>query len=86
MQSWPVQDAKARFSELLERCVRDGPQKVTRRGKDAAVVVSATEWERLNRQAPMTIKEWLLAEHPRYDDFEIPERKSFGKLDIPDFT
>ena len=35
-------DAKARFSELLETCLREGPQLVTRRGADAAVLV--TEW------------------------------------------
>lgn len=33
MQDWPVQDAKARFSELLEACVNEGPQLVTRRGE-----------------------------------------------------
>ncbi|HEY7245681.1 MAG TPA: type II toxin-antitoxin system Phd/YefM family antitoxin [Xanthobacteraceae bacterium] len=39
MKSWPVQDAKARFSELLETCLREGPQLVTRRGEKAAVLV-----------------------------------------------
>ncbi|WP_341237986.1 type II toxin-antitoxin system prevent-host-death family antitoxin [uncultured Limnobacter sp.] len=34
MQTWPVQDAKARFSELLDTCLRDGPQAVSRRGED----------------------------------------------------
>lgn len=82
MDSWPVRDAKARFSELLKRCEHDGPQTISRRGKDMAVVVSAHEWERLNPRPTMTIKEWLLAEHPRYDDLEIPERRSRGKSDL----
>ncbi len=43
MQTWPVQDAKARFSEFLETCLIDGPQMVTRRGSEAAVLVSAEE-------------------------------------------
>ncbi|HLJ71856.1 MAG TPA: type II toxin-antitoxin system prevent-host-death family antitoxin, partial [Roseiarcus sp.] len=42
MRSWPVQDAKARFSEMLETCMREGPQLVTKRGAEAAVLVPAT--------------------------------------------
>ena len=41
MQTWPVQDAKARFSEFLEKCLTDGPQMVTRRGAEAAVLQQA---------------------------------------------
>ena len=36
MNAWPVQDAKARFSEFLETCLADGPQMVTRRKASAA--------------------------------------------------
>jgi hypothetical protein len=36
MQIWPVQDAKARFSELLDTCLKDGPQMVARRGAETA--------------------------------------------------
>ncbi|TLY65017.1 MAG: type II toxin-antitoxin system Phd/YefM family antitoxin [Gammaproteobacteria bacterium] len=46
-RNWPVQDAKARFSELLEACVREGPQIVTRRGEETAVLVPIAEWRRL---------------------------------------
>lgn len=46
---WRLQDAKARFSELV-RCAREkGPQRVTVHGKDAVVVVDAQEWDRLKR-------------------------------------
>jgi prevent-host-death family protein len=44
---WPVQDAKARFSEFLEASLNDGPQIVTRRGVEAAVLVPFEEWRRL---------------------------------------
>ena len=44
--TWSVAAAKARFSELIERARTDGPQHVTRHGKDSVVVVSAAEWER----------------------------------------
>ena len=42
MQAWPVQDAKARFSEFLEKCLTEGPQMVTKRGAEAAVLVPPT--------------------------------------------
>jgi len=76
MQTWPVQDAKARFSELLETCLRDGPQLVTRRGEKAAVLVSVAQWERLTNAAKPTLKELLLSDVGRAD-LQIPPR---GKL------
>jgi len=39
MSTWPVQDAKARFNEFLNACLAEGPQLVTRRGTEAAVLV-----------------------------------------------
>ena len=62
---WPVQDAKARFSELLETCLRDGPQIVTKRGAETAVLVPMDDWRRLQRSARATLKELLLADAPR---------------------
>ena len=52
MQTWPVQDAKARFSEFLEACMAEGPQMVTKRGAEAAVLVPVDEWRRLQAAAP----------------------------------
>lgn len=45
---WPLQDAKARFSELVRRAHSDGPQHVTLHGRDAVVVVDADEFQRLS--------------------------------------
>ncbi len=45
--SWSVAEAKARFSEVIERATREGPQRITENGRDAAVVVSVEEWEGL---------------------------------------
>jgi antitoxin Phd len=73
MRLWPVQDAKARLSELLETCLTEGPQMVTKRGKPKAVLVSLEEWERLQKRAPRSIKEMLLAPEPRFD-LELPLR------------
>jgi prevent-host-death family protein len=46
MTSWKVADAKARFSELIERALHEGAQEITRHGKETVVVVSAAEWDR----------------------------------------
>lgn len=73
MGVWPVQDAKARFSEMLETCLKEGPQIVTRRGADAAVLVPVTEWQRLKRAARPTLKELLLSDDAR-GDLHIPPR------------
>jgi len=51
MSTWPVQDAKARFSEFLDACLAEGPQLVTRRGAEAAVLVPVDEWRRLQAAA-----------------------------------
>ena len=67
MQSWPVQDAKARFSEFLEKCLAEGPQMVTKRGAAAAVLVPATEWHRLQAAARPSLKELLLSDQARTD-------------------
>ncbi|MFM2067416.1 MAG: hypothetical protein RLZZ584_2325 [Pseudomonadota bacterium] len=72
MQTWPVQDAKARFSEFLEKCLTEGPQMVTRRGTEAAVLIPAEQWRRLQASAQPSLKALLLAEQPRADD--LPER------------
>ncbi len=48
--TWAVAQAKARFSELIERALSDGPRTITRHGRTAVVVVSAEEWERKHRR------------------------------------
>lgn len=73
MKSWSVQDAKARFSELLDTCLKEGPQMVTKRGADAAVLVPVDNWRRLQQSARPTLKDLLLAETPRAD-IPVPRR------------
>jgi prevent-host-death family protein len=46
-QYWLLQDAKARFSELVRRVHQEGPQHVTVHGRDEVVVISANEFRRL---------------------------------------
>ena len=47
---WTVAEAKAKFSEVIDRAAKKGPQTVTRNGRPAAVVVAAEEWERKTRR------------------------------------
>ena len=48
--TWTVAEAKAKFSELVETARTSGPQKITRNGRQTAVVVSIEEWERRGRR------------------------------------
>lgn len=73
MKTWPVQDAKARFSELLDTCVAEGPQLVTKRGADIAVVVPIDEWRHIQKSTRPTLKELLLGDGPRFE-LDIPPR------------
>jgi prevent-host-death family protein len=73
MHTWPVQDAKARFSEFLEACLHEGPQMVTKRGTEAAVLVPVQEWRRLQSSARPSIKQLLLADQGR-SELLVPER------------
>ena len=60
MHSWPVQDAKARFSELLETSLAEGPQLVTKHGKAAAVLVPIRQWDALQTAGKRALKQVLL--------------------------
>jgi len=73
MNKWQLQEAKARFSELIDDTLEKGPQVVTRRGIDTAVVVSIDEWHKLNDQKHVTWKDVLLGEGPRFE-ISIPQR------------
>jgi len=74
MQTWPIQDAKARFSEFLDACISNGPQMVSKRGVDAAVLVPLPVWQRMQATSRMSLKELLLSEMGRTDDFPLPVR------------
>ena len=73
MQSWAIQDAKARFSEFLDTCLADGPQMVTKRGTEAAVLVPVDEWRRLQAAGRPSLKQLLLSDQRRAD-WVLPSR------------
>ena len=73
LPTWPVQDAKARFSELLEACVAQGPQMVTKRGAEAAVLVPVAQWRRMQSAARPSLKALLMSDDGR-GELLLPER------------
>jgi antitoxin Phd len=81
MNSWPVQDAKSRFSELLDTCLNEGPQVVTRRGAETAVLVPMAEWKRLNNNARPSLKALLLTDDDRID-LVLPARGNANRRTV----
>ena len=84
MKSWPIQDAKARFSEFVEACIADGPQMVTKRGAEAAVLVPVEQWRRMEQAARPTLKQLLMSDVGRVDDLTPAKRViRRRKVDLP---
>ena len=75
---WKLEDAKARFSEVVRRAQSEGPQRVSVRGRDAVVVMSIAELERL---APAKPKPALLSflEGLRLDGLELEREPDQGR-------
>lgn len=71
-KAWQVHEAKARFSELLDSSLKEGPQIVTKRGVETAVLLPIGEWRRLQRSAKPNLKALLLAAEARTDTLVPP--------------
>ena len=69
MPIWQLQEAKSRFSEVVDLSLSEGPQIVTRRGEETVVVVSVREFRRLTGQTPRLIECLLGA--PRGESLKI---------------
>ena len=76
--TWKLQDAKAKFSKIVDDALKIGPQFVTRRGQKAVVVVSATEYENLVSNKPL-FKEFLLSCPKMGDDFDIERQQDLPR-------
>jgi prevent-host-death family protein len=68
--TWSVADAKARLSELLDQAINDGPQAITRRGREIAVVVSIEEWHKKSSRSG-SLAEFLAASPLRDSELDI---------------
>ena len=82
---WQVQEAKAKFSAVLDAAEEEGPQIVTRRGVETAVIVPIEQWRLLTQHQTRyrSVKEWLLAPEAR-GEIPLPDRKTFRLRPLPD--
>lgn len=71
-KTWPVEDATARFGELLTTSLAEGPQIVTKRGVETAVLAPIDEWRRLEQRAKPDLKQLLLSPDARTDALTPP--------------
>jgi prevent-host-death family protein len=72
-QSWTVAEAKAKFSEVIDRAQSDGPQTVTRHGRSAVVIVAAEEWQRKTKRVG-TLADFFANSPLREGGLKLPRR------------
>ena len=77
--AWQLQEAKAKFSQLVRKALDEGPQTVSRHGKDVVVLLSLADYEKLKQRKP-SLKEVLMS-GPE-GDFELPPRVRDSRRDI----
>jgi prevent-host-death family protein len=73
---WQLQEAKARFSELVQKAIDEGPQTVTRRGQPAVVVTSAEQFE-LMKKRQIDLKDLL--PYLTADDMDLERNQDFPR-------
>ena len=71
---WPVQDAKARFSEVM-RAAAAAPQHITKNGEEKAVLISAEEYRRLRGAKPERTLYEIWKSAPKVPEFKLPQRR-----------
>lgn len=75
--AWQLQTAKQKFSELVERALAEGPQIVTRRGREVVVVLGIDEYRRLRAGEPDFKR--FLREGPDFEALELTRQNETGR-------
>jgi prevent-host-death family protein len=75
VQIWTVAEAKAKFSEVIDRALSQGPQTITRKGRITAVIVGSEEWLRKSTRVG-NLAEFFAASPLRGSGLRLPRRKS----------
>ncbi len=79
--AWQLQAAKQHFSELVEHARRDGPQVVTKHGREVVVVVAAEDYRRLRGGGHSLVE--FIRSAPNFDALELDRAKDYGRdLDL----
>jgi len=73
-EAWTVAEAKAKFSEVIDRAREQGPQTITRNGRETAVIVSAEEWQRRTKREG-TLSEFFARSPLRGSGIKLVRRK-----------
>jgi antitoxin Phd len=76
--TWALQDAKNRFSELVEQAIHDGPQIVTRRGKETVVVLSVEAFQKLTA-SQSTLVEFLRNSPLAGVELDLERQADYGR-------
>ena len=77
-QNWTVAEAKAKFSEMIDKALSEGPQTITRNGHATAVVVGAEEWQRKTKRVG-TLAEFFAASPLRSSGLKIRRSKELPR-------
>ena len=78
MEHWQLQDAKNRFSEIVNKALQDGPQVVTRRGKKTVVIMSVEQYQSLVRPK-VNIVDFFQSSPLRGEDLDLARRKDSAR-------
>jgi antitoxin Phd len=81
---WQLQTAKARFSEVFRRARAEGPQYVTRQGKEAVVIVPAEEFDRLagRTRQPQSLVAFFAQSPLAGDGLNLKRKTDYGRMVI----
>ena len=80
-QNWTVAQAKAKFSEVIDRALSDGPQTVTRNGRNAVVIVDAEEWQKKTKRVG-TLADFFARSPLREGGLKLPRRALPRKVNL----
>lgn len=77
MRTWKLEDAKNRFSEVVRRALAHQPQRVTRGGRDAVIVLSAEDYEKL--VAPRDLVEFMQSSPLKGVEVDLEREPDYGR-------
>jgi len=80
-QTWTVAQAKAKFSEVIDRALAEGPQTVTRNGHNTVVIVDAEEWQRKTKRVG-TLADFFANSPLRGSGLKLPPRTRPRKVNL----
>jgi len=80
-QEWQLQDAKARFSEVFRLARESGPQRVTKHGREAVIILPAEEYARLTQSEARkgSLADFFAASPLRGSGIDLNRRRDFGR-------